>query len=350
MEFVVPATGTSTILQFGFQDTNDYFGMDDISVVPTNIYVPSVQYTANPTAGLVPLTVQFASPNVDSGVNTISRWNWSFGDGSTSTLQNPSHVYTNAGIFVPSLVVTDSLGFGVFGSGPASITTKVLFQNGGFETGDSTGWTLSGDINNYAFVDDGSMSGITPHSGNYEAALDTLGSIGYLSQTLQTIAGASYLLSFWVENPFADPAEFIVSWNGNTLLDTTSIDTNAWTNMEFVVSATGTSTVLQFGFQDTNNYLGLDDISVVPTNTSVAPANPGISSFSLSGANLALNGTNGQSGATYYVLTTTNLALPLSQWTRVATNVLSASGNFSITASNTVAPGIRQRFYILKLQ
>jgi hypothetical protein len=42
--------------------------------------------------------------------------------------------------------------------------------------------------------------------------------------------------------------------------------------------------------------------------------------------------------------------LPLSQWTPVATNVLSAGGNFTITATNTVTRGVPQRFYILQEQ
>jgi hypothetical protein len=45
-----------------------------------------------------------------------------------------------------------------------------------------------------------------------------------------------------------------------------------------------------------------------------------------------------------------NLALPLSQWTPVATNTLNAEGNFTITATNAVNPNAPQRFYILKVQ
>jgi hypothetical protein len=87
------------------------------------------------------------------------------------------------------------------------------------------------------------------------------------------------------------------------------------------------------------------------TNTVAATyTKPGIASIGLSGTNLVLNGMNGLSGATYYVLMSTNLTRPLSQWTPVATNVLSASGNFTITVTNTVTTNTRQRFYVLETQ
>ncbi len=80
------------------------------------------------------------------------------------------------------------------------------------------------------------------------------------------------------------------------------------------------------------------------------PTQPGIRAFSVSGANLMLDATNGQSGRTYYVLTSTNVALPLNQWPPVTTNILSVSGNFTITITNTFTPAIPHRFYILKTQ
>jgi hypothetical protein len=78
-----------------------------------------MQFTASPTDGTEPLTVQFGSPSTDSQSNAITQWNWNFGDGSSSTLQNPSHIYTNAGAFQPSLIATNNLGFAVLGSGPS---------------------------------------------------------------------------------------------------------------------------------------------------------------------------------------------------------------------------------------
>ncbi len=80
------------------------------------------------------------------------------------------------------------------------------------------------------------------------------------------------------------------------------------------------------------------------------PVQPAISGFSISGTNLVIDATNGRTGQTYFVLTSTNAALPLNQWLPLTTNVLSASGNFTITITNTFSPGIPQRFYILKTQ
>jgi hypothetical protein len=139
-----------------------------------------------------------------------------------------------------------------------------LVVNGGFETGDFTGWTVTDDTGGIS-VDDGSNSGITPHSGNYEAGLGTIGALGYLSQTLPTTAGATYVLSFWLNSPDGDtPNEFQVSWNGTMLFDQTDLPALGWTNLQFTVTATGTSTVLQFGAQDDPSYLALDDVSVLP--------------------------------------------------------------------------------------
>ncbi|MGD0413682.1 MAG: hypothetical protein ABSC18_18490 [Verrucomicrobiota bacterium] len=75
-----------------------------------------------------------------------------------------------------------------------------------------------------------------------------------------------------------------------------------------------------------------------------------LSSIKLSGTSVVLNGINGQAGATYYVLMSVNPVLPLNQWTPVATNVLSAAGNFTITVPNTVSRTIPHRYYTLEMQ
>jgi autotransporter-associated beta strand protein len=84
-------------------------------------------------------------------------------------------------------------------------------------------------------------------------------------------------------------------------------------------------------------------ISVVAT---VVPV-PGINSFLQSGGNLVFSGTNGPASGAYYVLTSTNLSLPLSNWTVLSTNSFDASGNFSVT--NPIVGGGPPGFFILQL-
>ena len=93
------------------------------ATVSLTVLPPTLAFTANPTDGIVPLTVNFTSAGVDSAGNTISRWNWTFGDGSNSTDQNPSHTYTNSGTFSLTLFATNNLGETIIGAGPHSILT-----------------------------------------------------------------------------------------------------------------------------------------------------------------------------------------------------------------------------------
>ena len=79
-----------------------------------------------------------------------------------------------------------------------------------------------------------------------------------------------------------------------------------------------------------------------------APPAPEIESVTVSGNNIVISGTGGAPGGTYYVLTSTNVALPLADWTRVTTNLFDGAGNFS--ATNAVDPNAPQRFYLLQLQ
>jgi hypothetical protein len=52
------------------------------------------------------------------------------------------------------------------------------------------------------------------------------------------------------------------------------------------------------------------------------------------------------SGMNYYVLTSTNVAAPLTNWTVLATNTFRSDGSFSCT--NAIAPGVPGRFHRLQ--
>jgi len=67
---------------------------------------PTAGFSAFPTfAFCPPLLVSFT----DASVDAVS-WFWEFGNGSTSTIQNPSHIYTQSGIYTVRLIVTNANG------------------------------------------------------------------------------------------------------------------------------------------------------------------------------------------------------------------------------------------------
>lgn len=78
----------------------------------------------------------------------------------------------------------------------------------------------------------------------------------------------------------------------------------------------------------------------------VSMAPPVINSVLLSGNNFVFAGTGGMAGTNFYVLASTNISIPLSNWTRLLTNQFDASGNFSVTnALDTNSP---QNFFRLQ--
>jgi PKD repeat protein len=70
--------------------------------IVTTFAGPVANFYGSPTSGTVPLSVSFT--NTSSG--DISSYSWNFGDGSSSSLANPSHTYNSAGTFSVSLTVT----------------------------------------------------------------------------------------------------------------------------------------------------------------------------------------------------------------------------------------------------
>jgi len=105
---------------------------------------------------------------------------------------------------------------------------------------------------------------------------------------------------------------------------------------------TGTpGTGLGWSFDPTTGIL-----SVIPTGPPLFTVPPKIQTITLSGNNVVLSGTNAQSGAIYYLLTSTNLLLPLKQWTPISTNIASGANAFTFTATNAITAHDAQQFYI----
>jgi PKD repeat protein len=67
---------------------------------------PVANFVGSPTSGDAPLNVNFT----DISTGDIASWSWIFGDGGSSTAQNPSHTYSSAGTYTVSLTVTNTGG------------------------------------------------------------------------------------------------------------------------------------------------------------------------------------------------------------------------------------------------
>ena len=83
---------------------------DDTTIVITVNPKPVVDFSANVRTGCAPQAIQF-SDLTQSGA-PIASWEWDFGDGNTSTQENPSHTYANDGVYTVSLIVIDLNGCG----------------------------------------------------------------------------------------------------------------------------------------------------------------------------------------------------------------------------------------------
>ena len=83
------------------------------SVVRTNMISvfakPTVNFSASSISGCAPMNVNFTDQSIP-GSGTLNSWQWDFGDGTFSTTQNPSHIYTATGSYNLSLLVTNIHG------------------------------------------------------------------------------------------------------------------------------------------------------------------------------------------------------------------------------------------------
>jgi hypothetical protein len=135
-----------------------------------------------------------------------------------------------------------------------------LLANPGFETGDFSGWTLSGSA---AFEGVSTSFATAPHSGDYSAFFGAVGSYNLISQTLATTIGDSYNISFALNNSGGPYSEAFVDWGGAQVFDIQPAHTFGWNEFGVEATATSASTTITFGFEQVPSYFNLDDASVV---------------------------------------------------------------------------------------
>ncbi|HWD18451.1 MAG TPA: protease pro-enzyme activation domain-containing protein [Verrucomicrobiae bacterium] len=225
-------------------------------------------------------------------------------------------------------------------------TAQPIVQNGGFESDDLTGWTLTGNTVVYSrlgaptiynAVESATAGYNVVHSGSYGVFLGD-NQLATLAQTVSTVAGQSYLISFWLDNPAAGSGQqFQATWNGVSLYGVANPPAFGWTNVQRIMTATSASSSLQFAAENVPGYFGLDDVSVTPIPTAAfATATTSNQSFTLTWPTLA--------GLTYQVQYSTDLTQP--SWANLGAPVIATGSSLSI--SDPMDPsGAPQRFYRL---
>ncbi len=150
----------------------------------------------------------------------------------------------------------------------SGLVRSEIVVNGGFETGDFAGFTLSGD-NSFSGVD---CPG-TPFAiqGNCQAFFGSEGSIGTLSQNLSTVAGTTYEIRFQLQTDGESPSSFSAFFGSSLLISLINPSASFSQGFEFFAPATGSTTSLSFDFRDDPGFILLDAVSVVPARPTSIP-------------------------------------------------------------------------------
>jgi PKD repeat protein len=275
-------------------------GLEGTSIT---VSAPTIAFTASPTNGMVPLTVDFSSSSVDSAGNTISHWNWIFGDGSTSTAQNPSHTYAMPGTFSPTLIATNNNGGAVAGLGPAAITVTPSTNCFSPPSGLIFWWPGQGNALDIAGGNNGTLvGGVTFTNGEVGQAFNFDGATSFVSTSLLVTNPQSFSLSLWFKTTSA---------RGGVLLGFGQSKSNTTANYDRNLYLDNTAAV-HFGvFESTEEVIssaaGYNDNHWHQVVTSLSPST-GISLYVdgvLAGNNLSANSAASYNG--YWIIGENNL-------------------------------------------
>ncbi len=166
--------------------------------------------------------------------------------------------------------------------GAGQVNGNNLVQNGGFETGDFTDWTVMGhggtEINGTGlYVEPNGYGGAQgeaygAHSGNYYCYFGPIGGDSTVSQSVTDTLGTPYQLAYWVAGNGTGPSNLEVYWN-NLLVSGISSPIPNQPYTQYMVDVTGTGLdTLEFGMRNDPAADALDDVTLtaVPEPASLA--------------------------------------------------------------------------------
>jgi PEP-CTERM motif len=143
----------------------------------------------------------------------------------------------------------------------APVQAAPNLTNGGFETGNFTGWTLFGDQTFNGVQCPGPSSAV--FQGNCSAFFGPVGTTGGISQVVTgLIPGSQYNINFAFEPDGGTTSSFLAQFGGSTLLSLTNPTGGPYTPYSFSRTASAASETLSFTFRDDPGFLNLDAVSV----------------------------------------------------------------------------------------
>jgi YD repeat-containing protein len=126
-----PANNTRALWRFDGQTANDFSGngnngtLQNGTSFSTNVPATGPQkpiaVAGGPYTGQLAQSITFNGSGSSDPDGTIAAYYWNFGDGTSATTANPSHTYTNSGVFTATLTVTDNSGLRSSGTASVSI-------------------------------------------------------------------------------------------------------------------------------------------------------------------------------------------------------------------------------------
>jgi hypothetical protein len=195
-------------------------------------------------------------------------------------------------VLMTALVAATAMGLAALpGTARADLVTNGSFENGSFvdNTGGNTdnladgstaitGWTVVAPSNTLAWVGDPNPYGITTPYGTY--SLDLTGyhdgaPFSGVTQTITTVINDKYSLTFYLGSASAwgRPTGILASAGSTSgSYSSTLMDTNDWEKETLLFTATSTSTVISLTGNEGDQYIGLDNVSVVQVGTTPLPS------------------------------------------------------------------------------
>ena len=187
-------------------------------------YNPCTNFTHHNSGGSCSSTIVFA----DSSINLPNSWHWSFGDATTSTQANPTHIYTTAGTYTVKLKTCNSFGCD-------SITKSITIN-----PGNPPSPALCTPVAMSACCGIG-IYNVTFNTINNSSGASTEGYKDFTcTQSTTVLSGHTYSISVTTGSSYYETVEVWIDFNNNGLWDSNEL---VFSSMDIFTNHTGSITI-----------------------------------------------------------------------------------------------------------